>query len=179
MMKLSQYKLSQSQAIISLITTVFARSEGKKEGELIGRLVSDLIASTDPSDLIGFVAQIDNTLVGSIFFSRLILPGENPAFILSPVAVATEYQGRGVGQQLITFGLEYIKSINIDVVVTYGDPRFYSKIGFKPLSENVIKAPLVLSHPEGWLAQSLSGRVIKKVNAASQCVAALNHQQYW
>jgi len=64
-------------------------------------------------------------------------------------------------------------------VVTYGAPRFYSKVGFKPIGEDVIKAPLALSQPEGWLAQSLNDKAIIKPADASQCVAALDHKKYW
>lgn len=75
--------------------------------------------------------------------------------MLAPVAVNTKHQGKGVGKALIKYGLNELKNRSVTVVLTYGDPSFYSKTGFQTLSENVIKAPLKLSKPEGWQGQSL------------------------
>lgn len=178
-MQLSVFNSMQSQLVIGLFTQVFTNSEGDAEGKLIGSLVSDLITTTDPRDLIGFVSFSEETVVGSIFFSRLLLPNEKVAFILSPVAIATSEQGKGLGQQLITFGIEHLQSLGVDLIFTYGDPNFYSKVGFRIISENTVKAPLKLSYPEGWLAQSLNGDSIEAMNGCSRCVGALNDQQYW
>ena len=179
MMQFSPFTYSQSPKVVSLFTEVFINAEGGEEGALIAALVSDLIETTAAADLLGFVAQDEGVIVGSIFFSRLILSSGQSSFILSPVAVATACQGQGIGQQLINCGIDDLKTKDIDIVVTYGDPRFYSKVGFKSIGEDVIKAPLVLSQPKGWLAQSLNNKVIIKPADASQCVAALNHQKYW
>jgi len=178
-MKISIFNVMQSQPVIGLFTHVFTNSEGEDEGKLIGSLVSNLITTTDARDLIGFVAFSEETIVGSIFFSRLLLPNQQVAFILSPVAIATLEQSKGLGQKLITFGIEHLRSLGVDLLFTYGDPNFYSKVGFQKISENTVKAPLKLSYPEGWLAQSLSGDSIEPMNGSSLCVGALNDQQYW
>lgn len=178
-MKLSVFNLENSKEVIELFTAVFTESEGKTEGKLIGGFVSNLITTTDKCDLVGFIARSGENIVGSIFFSRLVLSNDKTAFILSPVAIATKDQGKGLGQQLINFGIEHLKSLNVDLVLTYGDPNFYSKVGFKQVSEAVVKAPLKLSHPEGWLAQSLNDVPIEAMKGSSQCVKALNDQRYW
>ena len=178
-MILSEYKSRQSQVVIALFTTVFSNSEGREEGLLIGNLVSELIATTDTQDLIGFVATVQNEIIGAIFFSRLTFENNANAYILSPVAVQTQHQRQGVGQQLITFGINHLKDSSVDLVFTYGDPKYYSKVGFTQVSEEIIKAPLQLTYPEGWLAQSLTGSVVVPISGTSQCVAALNKQVYW
>lgn len=178
-MELSLFNSSQSKEVIELFTKVFSASENEKEGQSIGNLVSNLIATTDPQDLIGFVAISDGEIVGSIFFSRLVLPGEQTAFILSPVAVATNQQGKGIGQQLINFGISHLKSQGVNLLFTYGDPDFYARVGFKPISESIVKAPLKLTFPQGWLAQSLDGRPINAIKGTAHCVEALNDQKYW
>jgi len=178
-MKISAFSKSQSQEVINLFTKVFSESEGRDEGLTIGSLVSDLVITTDERDIEGFVAVLEEKIVGCIFFSRLTLSSETSAFILSPVAVATEQQGKGVGQQLISYGIEYLRSINADLVFTYGDPAFYSKVGFQQISETTVKAPFTLTQPEGWLAQSLKNSVIDPVEGTPECVKALNKQQYW
>ena len=178
-MKLSIFNSTQSQEVIELFTEVFSASEGETEGQVIGGLVSDLIATTEPQDLIGFVAISGEDIVGSIFFSRLVVPGDKVSFILSPVAVATNEQGKGIGQQLISYGNSHLKSLSVDLAFTYGDPNFYSKVGFNPISENIVKAPFKLSYPEGWLVQSLDDSSIKAMQGTSQCVDALNDEKYW
>ncbi len=178
-MKISNFSASQSQDVISLFTKVFSDSEGRDEGESIGSLVSDLIITTDERDIVGFVAILEEAIVGCIFFSRLTLPSEKIAFILSPVAIATRQQGKGIGQQLIRYGIEYLRSKDVDLVFTYGDTAFYSKVGFQQISEDIVKAPLKLTQPEGWLAQSLQNGVIDAMEGSSECVKALNKQEYW
>lgn len=178
-MKFSLFNASNAQEIIELYTNVFSESEGESEGYGIGHLVSNLIASTDPQELIGFVATVDGRIVGCIFFSRLIVPNDQVAFILSPVAVSTDVQGTGIGQQLIGYGLDHLRSLNVDLAFTYGDPAYYSKTGFEKISENVVKAPFPLSQTIGWLAQSLDGEPIQTMYGSTQCVKALNDQRYW
>ena len=178
-MKISTFNASQSQGVINLFARAFSESEGQDEGELIARLVSDLIVTTDERDIVGFIAVLEEEILGCIFFSRLTLTNEKVAFILSPVAVATEQQGNGIGQELIRFGIAYLRSKDVDLVFTYGDPAFYSKVGFQQISEDIVTAPLKLTQPEGWLAQSLRNGVIDAVEGPSQCVKALNKQEYW
>lgn len=178
-MKFELFNKSQSQEVITLFIDVFTNSEGETEGKVIGELVNNLITTTRNEDLIGFVAQYNNQVCGSIFFSSLKLGDKTTAFILSPVAIATSEQGKGLGKKLIGFGLDYLKSKGIDFVFTYGDPKFYSKVGFQQISETIVKAPLNLSHPEGWLAKSLNERSIEQIHGQTECVEALNNQQYW
>ena len=178
-MELSLFNSSQSQDVIELFTKVFSASEGETEGLLIGSLVSDLIEKTEPQDLIGFVAISGSDIVGSIFFSRLVVPSEKIAYILSPVTIATNVQRKGIGQQLINYGINHLKSLGVDLAFTYGDPNFYSKVGFNPISESIVKAPLKLTYPEGWLAQSLDSSSIESMDGTSHCVEALNDQKYW
>lgn len=64
--------------------------------------------------------------------------------------------------------------MNTDLVFTYGDHNYYSKVGFKPISENVVSAPFKLSQPEGCLAQLFDGRAINPMHRDTTCVAVFN-----
>lgn len=165
--------------IKQLFTKVFSDSEGKLEGLLIGNLVYELMTGTDVQDLYGFVAIENEKIIGSIFFSRMRFEIEINAFILSPVAIHTKYQRKGVGQKLINYGIKYLKEKGVELVFTYGDPKFYAKVGFSLITEKLIKAPLTLTYPEGWLAQSLVSDEIEPIPGASFCVEALNNPEYW
>jgi len=178
-MKLSTYKKSDTEEIKQLFLRVFSDSEGQEEGSLIESLVLDLMTGTDAHDIFGFIATESDQILGSIFFTRLAFEDFDNAFILSPVAIHTNYQGRGVGQNLINFGIKYLKEKGVRLVFTYGDPGFYSKVGFICITETIAKAPLELSQPDGWLCQSLVGDDIKPIAGNSRCVEALNKPQYW
>lgn len=178
-MKLTAYSPDQSQEVIKLFTDVFSDSEGQEEGQVIGQLVTELIGTTDSNDLLGYISISDGRIVGCIFFSRLTLPSGKIAFILSPVAVASRQQGKGLGQQLINFGIQQLQSHGVELVFTYGDPDFYSKVGFVKIAEDVVKAPKKLTYPDGWLAQTLKNEGITSEVGVAKCVGALNKQEYW
>lgn len=178
-MKRRSYQPNESSEIEALFLAGFTDSEGETEGKLISNLVRELISNTDTHDLYGFVSVDESDLVGAIFFSRLTFDNKINAFLLSPVVVRSSYQGRGVGQELINHGLQILKREGVEIVITYGDPAFYSKVGFSPLTEEIVQAPLKLSHPEGWLGQSLSGEPIKAIPGRCKCVKAFDNPAYW
>lgn len=178
-MKLSTYQKEDSEEIERLFKAVFTESEGEGQGIAVSTLAHDLMEQTEPADLYGFTAVENDQVVGSIFFSRLTFENELVAFILSPVAVHTDYQAKGVGQQLINYGCGVLKEDGVELLCTYGSPEYYAKVGFEQVSEEVVPAPVELSMPFGWLAQSLIGDVIEPIKGRSRCADALNNAEYW
>ncbi len=178
-MKLSIFNPKQIDEITQLFRKTFTDSEGQEEGDLIGNLSYELMTDVDESDCYVFVATDDGEAVGSIIFSRLSFENGQSAFLLGPVAIDTNHQGNGIGQKLISYGLSELKKNGTELAITYGDPKFYSKVGFEPVSEDIIKAPLKLSYPHGWLAQSLVGDKIEPIKANSHCVEVFNKPEYW
>jgi predicted N-acetyltransferase YhbS len=175
----SIYEDSDCQEIQQLFIDTFTDSEGKSEGQVLGKLSRDLIINTDPHDLYVFVAKEAGQVIGCIFFSRITLSSSSNAFLLSPVAVNTGYQGRGIGQKLINHGIQQLKKEGVSLIVTYGDPAFYSKVGFKPISEQLIRPPHKLSQPEGWLGLRLDGDDIADMSGDLSCVKAFDNPQLW
>ncbi len=165
--------------ITNLFKSSFTSSEGEKEGSLIGKLSSELSSGIDNQEIIGFGTYEKELIIAAIFFTRLRFNENMRVFMLAPVAVSTGYQGKGVGQALINYGLNQIAKRSAVFVVTYGDPSFYSKVGYQILSENVIQAPLKLSMPEGWLGQSLTEEPIPTINERPKCVKEFNDPVYW
>jgi len=166
--------------IVSLFRQVFAAAEGADEGALIGALARDLIATTAPADILVFSALEDGALVGCVVFSRLIYPEDaRTVFLLAPVAVRTDRQGMGVGRALLGHALGEIAARGGDVVITYGDPRYYGRVGFRPITVREAAPPLVPSHPEGWLGQSLTDAPFTPLKGPSRCVAALRDPAFW
>lgn len=165
--------------VTRLFASVFTSSEGEREGRLIGNLASKLCSRTDNQEVLCFGTCLAETVIGSIFFTRLRFSEAIQVYMLAPVAVRIEHQRKGVGQALINYGLSELKNRSVAVAVTYGDPSFYSKLGFRPLSEDVIRAPLELSVPEGWLGQSLAGDPIPAIHERPTCVKEFNDPAYW
>jgi len=170
---------NNQKEVTELFTSVFTSSEGEKEGKLIGTLASELSSNIDNDEIICFGAYENESLIGSIFFTRLRFNESILVYMLAPVAVSTEHQGKGVGQALINYGLSELKNRSVNVAITYGNPAFYSKVGFEPLSEDVIQAPLALSMPVGWLGQSLTGDPIPTINEQPTCIKEFNDPVYW
>ncbi len=178
-MEFKQYDAAQLQEIKTLFQNTFTDSEGEAEGKMVSELAYEALTTTDSQDLYGFVAMDGETLAGSIVFTRLMPANGAKAFLLSPVAVATSYQKQGVGSALINAALDVLKSEGVELVFTYGDPNYYGRVGFKQISEDVVKAPCKLSFPEGWLGQSLVSEEIEAIAGETGCVAAMNKPEIW
>ena len=171
---------THAEAIAELFRATFTASEGVEEGGLIGALARRLIAETPTDDLRVFTAWEDNALLGGIFFTRLIYEGDpRTVFMMAPVAVATAQQGKGVGQRLIAHGLAALRQQGVDIVVTYGDPAFYGRVGFNPVSEADLPAPQPLQQPQGWIAQSLTDAPLTPLRGPVRCVAAFDDPALW
>ena len=170
----------REEEIIKLFTATFTASEGRKEGALIGDLVRNLLGGTPVKDLFVFTAEEDGAIIGGVLCSRLsYAQDDRTAFVLGPVAVATDQQRKGIGKKLLTHGLAVLRSAGVDIAMTYGDPNYYARVGFVPISEAEAPAPFKLSQPEGWLAQSLTDRAMAPLKGPSRCVEALNDPVFW
>lgn len=165
--------------IANLFTSTFAFSEGEKEGELIGCLAAQLAAQIDHHDIICLGTCAADALIACAFFSRLRFSKPVHVYLLGPVAVRTDLQKQGIGQALIQHGLADLQARAVAVVVTYGVPSIYAKVGFQPLAESLLHAPLKLSMPFGWLGQSLTAEPIPVMDGRPLCVKELNHPAYW
>jgi len=178
-MRYSEYDPGKVEEINHLFIKSFSDSEGKSEGLTIGELTNNFMTSTDANEFYCFVATDHDEIIGGVFFSRLTFESDVKAYILSPMAIITAYQGKGIGQELINFALNILKKNGVELAVTYGDPNFYSKVGFSVISEEIVKAPLKLTYPEGWLGQSLVSDSIDPIASKSYCVEALNKPDLW
>jgi predicted N-acetyltransferase YhbS len=65
------------------------------------------------------------------------------------MAVHPNHQNNGIGQNLLLESIGFLKKQGIDILMTYGDPAYYGKVGFLPVAEHVVPAPFPLSMPIG------------------------------
>ncbi|USD67084.1 N-acetyltransferase [Vibrio sp. SCSIO 43136] len=178
-MDYSLNNIIEPKLIQDLFTQTFTDSEGTDEGAMIGKLAHDLLVTTDIEDLNCFTAKQGDEICGAVIFTTLKSECGTNAALLSPMAVATKCQGQGVGQELISFALEIMKAVGTKLVVTYGDPQFYGKVGFEALDEAQIQAPHKLSHPHGWIGQSLDAGTALTLSGKTQCAPALDDAKFW
>jgi putative acetyltransferase len=91
--------------------------------------------------LISLVAEIDEQIVGHIFFSAVSLT-ERPELSLmglGPMAVLPKHQRQGVGSALVREGLKRCKQQGYEAVVVVGHPEYYPRFGFVPASRYGIR----------------------------------------
>jgi len=169
-----------AEAVVDLFVSAFTNSDGADEGALIGDLVRRFLTQSDTQDMHVFLAWDKTTLIGACILSPLEFPKDSrQVYLLSPVAVGTDWQGQGIGQALLGHALQRLSVKGADAVVTYGDPAFYGKVGFVPVSVQTVPAPHPLGQPEGWLAQSLTDAALAPFTGPSRCAKLLDAPAYW
>lgn len=81
---------------------------------------------------VSLVAEIEGDVVGHIAFSAAgIGDASSGWFLLGPVAVLPDQQGKGVGRALVEAGLDALRSRGACGCVLVGDPAFYCRFGFR------------------------------------------------
>jgi putative acetyltransferase len=166
--------------ITALFRASFAASEGPDEGAAIAALVGRLLGSLSGDDLRVFLAQDAGSLCGAVLFTPLVYP-EDPrrVVLLSPMAVAPDRQGQGIGQALLRHALAALRDSGVQVALTYGDIAFYGRVGFACIPQDTARPPLPLSMPHGWLGQALDGGALAPLRGHSRCVAAFDDPALW
>jgi len=168
--------------IASLIHDSFAASEGPAEGARVGRLAAALLAGPAPAAE-AFLAREGDALVGVVLFSPLAFSDDpRRVLLLSPMAVATGRQGEGIGQRLLGQALARLDAEGVDAVLTYGDPAFYGRLGFRPLDQRETAPPFPLSMPQGWLGRPPGGEAsgaLPPMRGTSRCAAPLSDPALW
>jgi predicted N-acetyltransferase YhbS len=82
-----------------------------------------------------FVAECGGQIVGNIMYTRanvLCDDGETlPVLSFGPLSVLPLWQGKGVGSALVKHSLEKAAELGYNAVLIYGDPAYYSRLGFR------------------------------------------------
>lgn len=67
-------------------------------------------------------------------------------------------------------------------MLTYGDPAFYGRLGFRPLDPRETAPPFPLSMPQGWLGRLPGGEAsgaLPPLRGTSRCAAPLADPALW
>jgi predicted N-acetyltransferase YhbS len=129
-------------AIAEIIEAAFKDQEfsDHKEQFLVDRLRN---SDTFVPEL-ALVAEAKHEIIGHILLTKIrIQNGENSfdSLALAPVSVKPEFQGRGIGGQLIRESHNVARELGYRSVVLLGHPTYYPKFGYEPAANYGIELP--------------------------------------
>jgi putative acetyltransferase len=90
---------------------------------------------------LALVAEDDGEVVGYVLFSYADLAEGGRVLMLSPLGVRPDRQRSGVGSALVEEGLKRARDRGEPVVIVEGDPRYYSRFGFRRATELGLDEP--------------------------------------
>ena len=106
-------------------------------------LLHNLRNSPDFIAELTFVAQKEGRIVGHIAYSRGVIKdkqgAEKEIVCFGPISVLPAYQKQGIGSALIKHTINLAKAKGYSAVCIYGDPRYYSRFGFRCAEKYEIK----------------------------------------
>lgn len=178
-MKIYKTKSKNYKSIQNFFKKVFTNSDSKKEGTVVGNLAFKLAKANDGVNIVGIAGKIKNKIVAYIFLSILNYKNNYSIYLLAPVAVDPNFQNKGLGKKIIKYATKHLKTKKIDLLMTYGDPRYYSKIGFKKTNVSIVPAPFKLSQPIGWLMNKISSKKLPKLAKKPECVLPFRNKKLW
>ena len=169
----------EKETISQFFFNVFSQSEGEQEGRILQDLTFSLTDQIKNPMIIGIKAHASNEILGGIFLTQLQFQEGIQAYLLAPVGVHPNHQGKKIGTQLIEHAIQYLKSQNTPFLMTYGDPNYYSRFGFQWVSTQTVPAPHPLSQPEGWLYKGILAESVMKLQGPVFCAEPFNQKDLW
>lgn len=162
---------------IKAILEIHRRAFGETEGDEIAQLAKDFL---DQSDTNSISVQRDGNIAGNVLFTPFVFEDHpnTKCFLLAPCGVSPEYQGLGVGRELMESGIKHLKSIGTDAVFVLGVPTFYPRYGFAP-TEKQTPYPDLLTVPEAWMALELTAGSVGKLSGKTRAIPQFMHSHWW
>ena len=106
-------------------------------------VLHNLRNSSDFIPELDFVAEKEGQIVGQIVYSRGRLKytqgAEKEVVSFGPVSVLPTFQKQGIGSGLITHTINLAREMGFPAICIYGDPRYYSRFGFRCAEKYEIK----------------------------------------
>jgi len=130
-----------TDAIRMVTDAAFARPGQPHQTSAEATLVDELRASDAWLPAFSLVAVDSAGVIGHVLGSRARV-GSAPVLAVGPLSVHPDHQRRGVGQALMHTVLGAADALGEPVVVLLGDPRYYSRFGFRLAEEYDITPPV-------------------------------------
>jgi predicted N-acetyltransferase YhbS len=130
------------------------------------------------------MSVVDGVPAGHVLFTRAVVSGAEAGITasnLAPLAVIPEFQGRGLGGELIRNGLRQLAEMDTDLVFVLGHPGYYRRFGFRPAGALGLIAPYPIppQHADAWMVQELKEGTVGTVEGRIICANSLNKPEYW
>jgi len=94
---------------------------------------------------LSIVGILEDKIVGYILLTRIVIKTENGAetesLALAPVAVLQDFQGKGIGGQLIREAHRIASEMGFGSVVVLGHEKYYPRFGYKIAAVYGIQLP--------------------------------------
>ena len=163
------------------VRKVYLEAFGDKEGEIVSNLAIGLLSELSTPQIISLVAAIDGVVVGHVAFSPVWLKNGEPfsGYILAPLAVKPDHQKSRIGSNLVNNCMQQLIIKEVDVVFVYGDPKYYSRFGFRVDTAERYTPPYSLQFPFGWQATILTSKGKAPLTGAIECVNSLCDPNLW
>ena len=164
-------------ADIDAILEVHRLAFGEAEGAEIAQLAKDFLSQPET---ISISAERDGTVAGNVLFTPFVFV-EHPdkkCYLLAPCGVSPEYQGHGVGKELMETSIDYLKSIGTDAVFVLGVPTFYPRYGFVPTDKQT-PYPELLTVTDAWMALELTPGTVEKLSGQTMTIPQFMHAHWW
>ncbi|MEL6354061.1 MAG: N-acetyltransferase [Cyanobacteria bacterium J06627_28] len=150
------------------------------ERDIVSKLAVDLLLAETFPKTISLVAELDESVVGHVAFSPVGIENDETfrGYILAPLGVMPDYQKRRIGTELVEAGIQQVSGMETDILLVYGDPKYYGRFGFSAAVAEQYLPPYQLKYPYGWQAIALKGDA-RKTPANFIFVSALNNSALW
>lgn len=127
-------------AVRSVTAAAFTRTEQRHQTPPEVSLLDQLRADDAWLPAFSLVALAPDDVVGHVLCTRAWVDA-TPVLALGPLSVHPEYQRRGVGSALVHAVLGAADALDEPLVALLGDPRYYSRFGFRLAGEHGITSP--------------------------------------
>lgn len=142
-MNIRPEKEQDFKEIYDLVKKAFETAKVKNGDEQ--NFVDRLRAGSGYVPDLALVAEENGRVTGHVMLteSQLWREGEGRTMLsLAPLSVSLEHRGAGIGAALVTEALNLAKEKWYEAVFLVGDPAYYSRFGFKSISEFGLKPSL-------------------------------------
>ena len=166
-----------NQSEIEAILEVHRLAFGEAEGEETAQLAKDFL---DHPETISISVRRDGRIAGNVLFTAFVFEDhlDTKCYLLAPCGVSPEYQGRGVGKELMETSIEHLKSIGTDAVFVLGVPTFYPRYGFVPTDKQTPYPDLLTAH-EAWMALELTAGAVEKLSGKTKAIPQFMQPHWW
>ena len=165
--RLRQENTSDYPAVAALIKSAYNNVSYSNHREHF--MVERLRNSNAFVPQLSLVAEVDHKIVGHILLTKIFIHTQEKSFAslaLAPLSVAPEFQGKGVGNQLVKEAHRLAKEVGYQSITVLGPADYYARFGYEPMKKYGIEVPfavreencMVISLTENGLAE-LTGKI--------------------